>query len=374
MNNRKKFLVLKNRSILEWFDKITVIVFKKLNILKQYLPILVVLLFPNITKALEINAEDAPTNVNKGYMSANLGEGFGKYVVPIGTPLIGFGTSAGIGLGPMEYSSDGKYYGYKIGPDIFALFEGAMSFNTLDGRAELILEYDQAYQADDAALVGNSAAIQSTTSLTTAPNDIRMVGWESIDIYVYAGPQAVPGNYTIPTLYDWIYSKKGPVNDQVLLNSTTVTVKSKKLLCSISAPPTIDFGIVNITSKPSGSLLKSKVQGFDINCTSDNNAITADMNISFQGEFSNSYWGRLNVMNDAGAQIAYIRGRYLNDDGFCSGDSANEIGFNGTSAIKTLNNVGVGITKVPVTWSLCSNGSGLLGEGTSQATVNITWD
>lgn len=88
------------------------------------------MIFPHVSKAITINIEENPINIEKGYISRNLGEGFGKLSIPSGSPLIGIGTNAGIGLGPMEYLSDGKYYGYKIGPDVFVLLEGLLKFYT----------------------------------------------------------------------------------------------------------------------------------------------------------------------------------------------------------------------------------------------------
>ncbi|MBP6120827.1 MULTISPECIES: hypothetical protein [Providencia] len=366
MKKIKKRLILKNNPVLVRLKKV----------IKYYLPILVVVIFPHVSKAITINIEEDPINIEKGYISRNLGEGFGKLSIPSGSPLIGIGTNAGIGLGPMEYSSDGKYYGYKIGPDVFVLLEGLLKFYTSDGSVDFFLENDQTYRTDDGtSLMGNSAAIQTSTPLTSSPNEIGILGTENVDVYVYAGPAAISGNYTIPTLYDWLYSKNGPVLSGVLLNSTTVTVISKKLLCSISAPPTIDFGLVNITGIPPNGLLKQKIQGVNITCSSDDaSAITEKMNISFKGEYDGGYFGRLNVKNSAGNKMAYIRGRYLEAEGLCAGDSVNEIGFNETSGVKTINNIGVGSTNIPITWSLCNLGDGLLGEGTAQATMNINWE
>lgn len=143
--------------------------------------------------------------------------------------------------------------------------------------------------------------------------------------------------------------------------------------CAIAAPPTVDFGPANITGVSNNGLIAFKKGAIDINCSSDLATSTADVKIAFTGSYSGTYWGRLDISNSSGGKMAYIRGRYLDANGLCAGDSANEIGFSGDTGIKTLTGVKPGLTKLPITWSLCSNGSGLLGQGTAQATATIEW-
>jgi len=194
----------------------------------------------------------------------------------------------------------------------------------------------------------------------------------SINVGLYIPKDIAPGSYIIPS-----YKAGRYWSNTILLagSNDTVIVSKVSLECTVSAPPTINFGQVNTSGIPNNGLLASAVQGIDISCIADNASVVAEqMNISFNGEYPSTHWGRLSVKNSAGVPMGYIRGRYLDAAGLCAGDTENEVGFNGTNGIKKINNVGVGTTHIPMTWSLCSNDSGLLGDGSAQATVNINWD
>lgn len=194
----------------------------------------------------------------------------------------------------------------------------------------------------------------------------------SINVGLYIPKNIASGSYTIPQ-----YKAGRYWSDNILLagSDDTVIISKASLECTASAPPTINFGTVNLNGVSNNGLLASKVQGIDISCTADAaSAVAEQMNISFTGDYSDTYWGRLSVKNSSGVSMGYIRGRYLDTGGLCAGDTENEVGFDGTSGTKKINNVGVGTTHIPITWSLCSNGSGLLGDGSAQATVNIDWD
>ena len=199
----------------------------------------------------------------------------------------------------------------------------------------------------------------------------------SVSWGVYASTTAKAGTYSIPAIFTGVSIINALKDSQWFpskLNGSSIIV-TKPLECSISSPTTIDFGIVNITGVSNNSLLGTKMQGLNIVCFSeDPNAVTEKVRVSFIGEYESTYWGRLNIKNKAGKAMGYIRGRYLNDGGSCSADTVNEVGFNGINGIKIINNVRAGTLPIPITWSLCSNGSGLLGEGTGKATVNIDWD
>jgi len=194
----------------------------------------------------------------------------------------------------------------------------------------------------------------------------------SINVGLYIPKNIASGSYTIPQYRAGRYWSK-----TILLagSDDTVIISKASLECTASAPPTINFGTVNLNGVSNNGLLASKSQGIDISCSSNSEgAVAENMEISFVGDYSSSYWGRLSVKNSSGVSMGYIRGRYLDAEGSCAADSQNEVGFDSTNGRKTINNVGVGTTHIPITWSLCSNGSGLLGDGSAQATVNINWD
>lgn len=190
---------------------------------------------------------------------------------------------------------------------------------------------------------------------------------------VHVGPNAVKANTYKPTysvLRYWVRDAVNNINTAVLPD---ITVTSP-LSCTILPLPIIDFGVVNLSGKTNNTLLASKSTNLTINCTSTEGLIaTTNVTTTFSGVSPAGYKGQLALVNDTASIMGYIRGRYITDDGTCTVDSVNEVVFD-SSKPRVTNNVGIGQTQIPITWSLCSNDSNLFGEGTAQATVNMTWD
>ncbi len=193
---------------------------------------------------------------------------------------------------------------------------------------------------------------------------------------VYASPSAAAGTYAIPELF----MGQSIINALTLFQFTQSTLQSSSIVvrrpleCRITSPTSIDFGPVNIKGIRAHELLASRYKDVVINCTSDTADAVADMTISFTGNYSNRNWGRLDITNNINQNMGYIRGRYIQTNGSCVADKENEVGFDGESGIKIIKAVKNGIIKLPITWSLCSNDSGLLGRGDAQATINVNWD
>ena len=265
---------------------------------------------------------------------------------------------------------------------LYVLYSGSTKHNANSGSSGTI-NYTTTYSAKGIASTDMGAVkrndvcfdVDAAAANRQPSSGANLSG--TIRTGIYIPPNTPLGTYTLKKLYIGFYGmvyQQG--SEPAISDNDTITVtEPPSLECTISAPPTINFGMVNIIGASADKLLSSKTQGINITCSSDYaDTVAKEMNISFTKTSGGGGWWRLNVSNTAGDVMAYIRARYVNEGGTCTGDSANELGFDGVNGKKTINNVGVGITNIPITWSLCSNGSGLLGVGTAQATVNINWD
>lgn len=303
-----------------------------------------------------------------------------KNQTPMKTRWSSFSYTPNATWGP---TSDGLAYGFYIGQDIVIGFTGT-NITECSGCSppeSVRTTYFKAAMPYMNVNIKGAAfypdpGIANTwwgSGVTTTWGERSYRNIMNLEAFLYIGPNAVRGVYTIPNdlVVNGIYYQHVTVADA----GTVINYNPAVVECVILAPPTVDFGQVNLNGIPNNALLASKVQGIDISCTADaESAVAEQMNISFTGDYSDTYWGRLSVKNSSGVSMGYIRGRYLDTGGLCAGDTENEVGFDGTSGTKKINNVGVGTTHIPITWSLCSNGSGLLGDGSAQATVNIDWN
>ncbi|WP_338628938.1 hypothetical protein [Yersinia intermedia] len=94
------------------------------------------------------------------------------------------------------------------------------------------------------------------------------------------------------------------------------------------------------------------------------------MTLSFSGT-QGRYTDTVALQGTEGqGNLAEVRGVRATGTGSCD-NNPDRIQFQGQQY--SVGNVGVGQSSVPLTWSLCSNGSGLKGVGTAQATATLTW-
>lgn len=260
--------------------------------------------------------------------------------------------------------------------------------NSLSGDANDMKQFNSSVASNDKGLRNNIGSKSNPylwcSSLQDIDDPYRWVRTEggnassSGTVYwgIYASATAAAGTYAIPN----IFIGQSILNINPLYQFTPSTLQSSSIVvrrpleCRITSPTSINFGPVNITGVSTGHLLASQFKELEINCASDTADAVADMTIIFSGKYSDGNWGRLDITNNANENMAYIRGRYINASGSCAIDKVNEVGFDGESGIKKINAVKNGIVKLPITWSLCSNASGLLGQGNAQATINVNWD
>ncbi|HEC8324308.1 TPA: hypothetical protein RG501_RS10680 [Providencia rettgeri] len=277
----------------------------------------------------------------------------------------------------LSWTSDHRYYGLTLAKDTVLAVVDAVSFaeaelkDEVSGKKQKFTgggQWDSSgrftpkFSLSSGGTWCSGKPFASTEYVNGGPEPSTLTG----ELVLYAGPNADLGTIEIPTLA-W-----GAPVEKIVYSQQSVEI-IEPLVCRVSTPPKVDFGQVNITGVPEKGLLGVQKQGIDISC-SPASSLADKVTISFTGSYEGGYFGRLSVTdNSSGKSMGYIRGRYLDAGGSCGADSQNDIGFNGVNGVKILNKVG-GSINVPITWSLCANNSGLLGEGSAQATVKVDWD
>lgn len=307
------------------------------------------------------------------------------YALFYGLRIAGASTGVG-GYDCLNYSSnftttsDGVW-GYKLGNDVVMTFDGEMKGTvTYTGGSKSqhsTFSSSTGYVGWNNSTVPTFCAGYNALGLAGSTVTISKSGTNTSSfqgsIGIYAGPNAAVGTYTTPTV-ELIQAIDGSVSgyyaSKMLSVAGTVRVVPE-LVCSVNAPPTIDFGSVNIQGLGSGVLLAHKNQDLILDCTGDSR-LTQTMTVKFNGDYEGGYFGRLSVSDTTGRLLGYIRARYLNDGGTCSADTTNEVTFNESKP--RITQAKAGQVVVPITWSLCTNGSGLYGEGSAQATASVTWE
>ena len=158
-----------------------------------------------------------------------------------------------------------------------------------------------------------------------------------------------------------------------IISGSTTFINPPSPSCTVSAPPTIDFGSVNPIGMPGNSVLNVRTQGLNVDCASDSSsAIGSSVYITASGAAMSGYPRRLGLFNDSGKLLAYLRGRTGEGAGECGGHK-DELSFD-SSVKNSIPDLVVGSNYIPLTWTLCSDGSEALGHGTAQATVTVNWD
>lgn len=201
---------------------------------------------------------------------------------------------------------------------------------------------------------------KSTASFTSA------LTWQ-----IYVGKNTPKGSYTISNLF--IANPLSASCSSGIYNQGDIVNVIQPLACTVSPPATVNFGEVNITGiSAANQLLATKKGDLTVNCTGGTAKVT--MNVSFSGGYIAT--ARQLSLKDSNKENSrgYVRGRYTTGTaGTCSTYTTGDVYFDNSNP-RVINNVVVGNTNVPITWSLCSQASGALGESSAQATVNINWD
>ncbi|WP_265694124.1 hypothetical protein [Providencia rustigianii] len=285
-------------------------------------------------------------------------------------------------------SSDGKYTGLKIAEDILFIVKDATA-NTSGGGGDNGGAMFNSYGKTTAT---GSAVIQKSpftycvtgTSYNSFPNPMgagRSLSFNGT-VAIYVGPNAQSGKYSIPAFYAGLYMETGIP----LSSAGYITVKTP-LSCSISTPPTIDFGKVNVwdwegnTSGTPGGNRKDVlgvVDGnFSINCTGNNNVVTP-AKLTLTGTLQ-TYSNDLKMTMDATGEVApaTVRASIKSITSPCN-ISGTHFGSGGMTPPSNEVDLGVlttGSHQVPYRFSLCALGEGFKsGAASATATVTIDWE
>ena len=283
-------------------------------------------------------------------------------------------------------SSDGKYTGLKIAEDILFIVKDA-TVNTYgggDNGGATFNSYGKT-TATGSAVIQNSPFTYCVTgtSYNSFPNPMgagRSISFNGM-VAIYVGPNAQPGKYSIPAFYAGLYMEPGIP----LSSAGYITVKTR-LSCSVSAPPKIDFGKVNIwewegntSGTPGGKFgdVLGVVEGnFTINCTGDGNT-RASATLTLDGA-KGRYTDDLKVTMDATGEEApaSVRVTIKNLSPPCSsGVSWGPVSGKPNANVVKLDDLVPGTSQVPYRFSLCSTGQGFKGGAASaSATIKLDWE
>ena len=196
----------------------------------------------------------------------------------------------------------------------------------------------------------------------------------NVDVCVYTRP------------YDaWTKS----ISVKPIVSGTTTVKYISGLECTISAPPTINFGEVNLwnfvgnsTGQPGGArrdVLAVSDGELGINCNGDSSSKTSGV-LTLKG-VTRKYTNDLEVRMDATNSLApaTVRASFMNRTSACNSNGTN---FATTSGKPDADKVQIaelsaGQTNIPYRFSLCSfpeEGINLFGSASATATMTLNWD
>ncbi|WP_127960192.1 hypothetical protein [Serratia microhaemolytica] len=277
--------------------------------------------------------------------------------------------------------SDGSVSGYRIANDILLV----TTFGNLFGRYWWHNGTSYIYQSVRGDFQGNgrmnftepnaAASYWCLAARTVDRNaTLTQTGGSSADIanafiVLYIGPKAVPGTYNSPSIY---LGRVFNENYLTLVNNSSFRVVPATD-CSIALQDAnVDFGPVNNT-RTDRAVLGSFTSGLDIQCATIYNSSggnTIAMTLKFAGTVGRANYA-LSLRDTGNVELAEVHGVRSNTTVSCNSAVTNKITFSGTNV--SIGNIGAGLTSIPLTWTLCSNGALNYGNGTARATVTLSW-
>ena len=243
-----------------------------------------------------------------------------------------------------------------------------------------------------------SNAIQPSNNIacfpqSTYPNDFYINGnartdfTASLDWYVYAAKSA-QDKQVVAEQIDITGVFGASWGSRVAIPANTVNVRYP-LNCTISAPPTIDFGTVNLwnfagnsTGSPGGArkdVLASVDGNLSISCNSNSPNNTTTAKLTLKGPIQ-GYTNDLKMTMDGTGNVApaTVRASFVNIGSTCnssglhfgpgSGVPSNEI---------SIEQLRVGSNDIPYRFFLCALpdvGINQFGSASAQATITLDWD
>lgn len=268
-------------------------------------------------------------------------------------------------------TSDG-FYGVTIGPDIVlgltgnAQSTGEQGVGPYGGVWDSYGQYTET-SANPRASAAWCAGVPSAQTTLIRPNTAQTFSYSGI-AFIHAGPMAPPGVYTVPALLLSRSENYQGTHLVPLTEAGTITIRSS--ICTVSfANPALDFGLRQ-QAKGVDVVLGFQQTQLDINCPYVASG-TAAMSVSFSGT-KGRWTNTLALVGTEGqGNVAEVRGVWGTGQGACTATDNPPIQYQGQQ--HSIGSVGEGLTAVPLTFTLCSNGSDLTGTGTAQATATLTW-
>jgi len=206
------------------------------------------------------------------------------------------------------------------------------------------------------------------------------------NISVYLGPKAKAGVLTIPNTISMEIVDGSQMN--MIEAGTTIEIKKIEMVCTVLAPPTIDFGTVNLwnfagntTGSPGGARkdVLSVVDGnLSISCEGDSPDMTATAKLTLIGKIP---VGGVNndldvTMDNSGNPApATIRASIKDIQPPCPSNEGTK--FSGSGSKIDINPLRIGQNNIPYRFSLCSRpaaGINQFGSASAQATITVDWD
>lgn len=166
-------------------------------------------------------------------------------------------------------SSDGKAFGFLVpgSEDMYIVFSGAgsvsgtgissITINWYTNKAPTWVGGNNVTYQDNAGsyymAIGSSLYKNYTTNSTSG----------SVSSYIYVGPNTRKGLYTLPEIG---FDLGCAVMDTIKLSDTSYTVQVGKHACSVSAPPSVDFGAIAANGEPNGTRLAEFTTAINVDC------------------------------------------------------------------------------------------------------------
>ena len=199
----------------------------------------------------------------------------------------------------------------------------------------------------------------------------------------YISSRAVAGSFSLQRIGLRRAQGQGTNGDYININASDLLTVTyiPPLNCSISAPPTINFGTISGLDVKENTFLAQQVGNLNINCSSDDFSRAASVKVQILGEAVPNYSYILQLRNERNEPApGEIRG-WINRpaDQTCSGYGSVTDGlyFGDSSKWYSSGELKVGTNIIPYVFNLCGSGhnkANNLGRASATATINLLWN
>lgn len=289
----------------------------------------------------------------------------------------------------------GGYTGYEFSPGfLLVLYSGTLSGSRALYSNGSSQNYSYSFSFSSMGVLSPTTNTESawcadprktynlgTSAYPVAPNGQTM-GSVKTGIYVSSSVSANT-SVTVPSYY---INRGRPVDSGQggpLIKGTgqSYNIAGDKLKCTISAPPTIDFGVIQGLGLKENSFISQKTGDINVNCSNEN-GMNIINNVKVQVLGTTAGYNYILPLRNENNELApgEIRG-WINRpaDQTCSGNGSltNGLFFNDSSKWYSGGELRAGANSIPYVFNLCGSGKNQvnnLGHASATATINISWD